>query len=790
MAALLALALWTAQEAAEPPWEPNPGWKIEGGVIERVDRGGNLWTRETYGDFVLTLEFKIPRGGNSGLIFRSRDNVEHQIEIVDDAGRPPHAGSTGSIFRRCAPRENRTKPAGEWNAVELEVRGRAVSLTLNGARVIENAIVDDLPFRGPIGLQDHGTPLWFRNVRVRRLDPRPPLPEDAPPLGAAETRGFMMNLARYVFEHHLKKDERSEQRGMIYEYVDVTKKDGPGRWVQGEALDTMHDGAWFGAALGTAGRVTGDPFYEEFLTRWVLPFYLKMLLHSDTLFSAKRDDSAPDAPRFDREHLFQEGEKGFVPYWWDDGASVSLEEVRRRTGRPAFPATDRLAGKPNPEMRLDGWSHGSSNHLAQDVAALLLVSWLGLREKDPARAAEIAEAARRLQECRARHGAPAIPMCLAAAGLTGRDAALLRRIPEPREGDPANPTTRCLAPRDMERRESTPGFADDQEYHYYAGIARAGGEMPHPLAFRLVYDAYTIPMLFRYACDHRAVPPGINRFDLAGLAFKGGKPEAYGSDRPAPFGSRLGPQNMVVSGWALQALRAFPGLWEERYRRSFSEDVRVRFLDEGRSYTINAKPEPGASDPIVLGEVTLRLVSHRNALLAAGTARGDSAVIRLHGHPDSGAPWAKVTIRKDRSCVAVNDRGEPLRVAGHALPAEGGFEFEFALPYTVVKDQRPWANGLEHARYAVSVGEARRTFYLASTEEQVIRALERELGRGLGTWERMFAERGYIPTGLLGRWEHLSDSGGYAHLLKAGAQWLLYLEKRRDWELHRVPRVE
>jgi hypothetical protein len=789
MIAVLAAALLSAQEAAEPEWEPNPGWKMEGGVIERIARGGNLWTKESYADFVLSLEFKIPRGGNSGLLFRGRDNVEHQIEIVDDAGRRPHAGSTGSIFRRYAPRENRTKPAGEWNAVELEVRGRAVSLTLNGARVIENAIVDDLPFRGPIGLQDHGTPLWFRNVRVRRLDPKPALPEPGPPLGAAETREFMMKLARYVFDHHLKKDERSEQRGMIYEYFDVTKEGRPGRWVQGEALDTMHDGAWFAAALAAAGRATGEPFYEEFLARWVLPFYLKMLNHSDTLFSTRRDDSAPDAVRFDRDRRLQDGEKGFVPYWWDDGASVSLEEARRRTGRPAYSATDRLAGKPNPEMRLDGWSHGTSNHLAQDLAVMLLTSWLQLREKDPKTAEEIALAARHLQESRARHGHPAIPACLAAAGLAHRDAAMLRRLPEAQEAPPENAYTRALAPRDPEKPESAPAFADDQEFLYYAALARAGGELPRPVAFRLVYDAYTLPLLLRYASDHRDVPPGINRFDLSRLLFKSGKPDPYGSDRPVPFGSRFGPQNMVVSGWALQALKAFPGLWEERHARHFADDVRVRFLDEGRSYTINAKPEPGASDPIVLGDVTLRLVSHRQALLVAGTARGESTAIRLHARADAEAPWAEVTIRKDRSCAAVNDRGEPLRVAGHALPIEGGFEFEFALPYTVVKDQRPWANGVEHFRYAVSVGQARRTFYLASTPEQVVRALERELGRGLRTWERIFAERGYIPTGL-GRWDHLSDSGGYAHLLKAGAQWLLCLEGRRDWELLRVPRVE
>jgi len=785
---ILVLTLLTQQDGEVPAWEPNPGWKIEGGDIERVDKGGNLWTKEEYGDFVLSLEFKLPRGGNSGLLFRNRQNVEHQIEILADAGGRVSTGSGGSVFRRYAPKANMAKPAGEWNAFELEVRGRAVSATYNGTRILENAIVDDLPLRGPIGLQDHGTPLWFRNVQVKRLG-KPEPDWGGPPLTAAETRDFMKKLAQFVFDHHLKKDEKSEQRGMVYEYFDTTKKGQLGQWVQGEALDTMHDGAWLATALATAARVTGEPFYEEFLTNWLLPFYLKMLNHSDTLFSANKDDVAPEGHRWNRENQFQEGEKGFVPYFWDDGASVSLEAVRNKTGKPAYSATDRLAGKPNPEFRLDGWSHGSDNHMAQDLAVMLQLAWLLSREKDPKLAAEVAEGAKNLQECRGRHGSGAIPACLAAAGLSNRDAGLLKRIGEPRGVNPDNHSSRCLAPRDPAKAEPMPPMADDQEYHYYAGIARTGGELSRSLAFQLVYDATTHPMLMRYLSDAREVPPGINRFDLGGGSFKGGKPDAYGSDRPPPLGSRFGPQNMVVSGWALQGLKAYPGLWEERYRKQFAADLRVRFTEDSRGYGIDAKPEGGSSEAVTLGDATLRLISHRSALLVSGTAKEDRVTVRVYAQPDAQGSWADVTVRKDRTFAAANDKGESLRVAAHAVSTEDGFAFEFALPYTIVKDQKPWANGIEHFRYTVAVGESRRNFYLASNEDQVVRALTRELGRGLRTWERIFAEKGFIPTGI-GRWDSYSDTGGYAHLLKAGAQWLLCLDGKRDWEMHKVPRLE
>src|SRR5438093_1534799 len=147
------------------------------------------------------------------------------------------------------------------------------------------------------------------------------------PLTAEETRDFMKKLIATVETNHLKRDPKSEQRGMTYEYCDVTRKGQPDQWVQGEALDTMLDGAWLGIALVEAARATNDPAYKDFLTQWTLPFYCRMLNHSDTLFSAKQDDVAPKGHKFGKEHQLQEGEKGFVPYWWDEALLTFLELV-------------------------------------------------------------------------------------------------------------------------------------------------------------------------------------------------------------------------------------------------------------------------------------------------------------------------------------------------------------------------------------------------------------------------------------------------------------------------------
>src|SRR3954466_3778387 len=111
------------------------------------------------------------------------------------------------------------------------------------------------------------------------------------PMNAEETRAFMKQLAQYVFDHHLKKTEGSAQRGMTYEYFHVTRAGQFDQFIQGEALDTMHDGAWFAVAMVNAYRATGDALYKEILTRWQLPFYLKMLNHSDELFDSARNDA-------------------------------------------------------------------------------------------------------------------------------------------------------------------------------------------------------------------------------------------------------------------------------------------------------------------------------------------------------------------------------------------------------------------------------------------------------------------------------------------------------------------
>lgn len=493
--------------------------------------------------------------------------------------------------------------------------------------------------------------------------------DELKPFTADETRAFIRELCDFAVKHHMKRDD-SPQRGMMYEYLWWKKRGQSDQFIQGEALDTMHDGAWFANAMVNAHRATGDAHYKQVLVEWQLPFYLKMLNHGAELFSDEKvdvRDDARDTWKNSKEWLLQGRENGFVPYWWDNGGSVSLEMLNKKTERPAFPCTNDFAGKPNPEYRLSGWSHGSSNHLAQDLAILVQQAWVMLRGSKDANeqklAAECALAAKNLQECRARHGSGNIFDVMAACAFSNGDAELMKHVNSFEKESATtfqNHFTRAVRDFKPGQKNSTPGFADDDMYLYYGGVAKHG-RLPRLLALKLVFDAFTHPLLWQMYHDDVPVPPGLNRFDLTTLNFIDGKPEHYASQgkgphgKPLPIGSRMGPQNMAVCGWALQA------------------------MSQG----------------------------------------GDFAGI---------ANQVKTKVEEIT--------GKPC-------------------PHSNVK---AW--------------------------------LERELGCGLRTWQNIFKEHGYIPTGIGCQstlpgvaWDEFSDNGGYAHLITAASMWLMVLEGKRDWEM-------
>jgi hypothetical protein len=178
------------------PNAPVAGWEVVDGAITRVGKGGDIVTTDAHRDFELALEWKVPQGGNSGVLYRvleSADPIYYsgpEMQVLDDAhhadGRNPLT-SAGAAYGLYAPPKGVVKPAGEWNQARLLVRGNQVEHWLNGQKVVSyelgsadwKAKVAASKFNawkaygtgkeGLIGLQDHGDRVQFRSVKLRTL---------------------------------------------------------------------------------------------------------------------------------------------------------------------------------------------------------------------------------------------------------------------------------------------------------------------------------------------------------------------------------------------------------------------------------------------------------------------------------------------------------------------------------------------------------------------------------------------------------------------------------------------
>ena len=169
---------------------PGKGWVVEDGALIRKEAGGDIWTKERYGDFVLDLEFKT--AGNSGVFFRTdnpKDCVQTGIEVqVDNPSEKPGRHSTGAIYDLVAPTKNAAKK-GEWNRLVITATGPKLTVQLNGEPVTEmdldkwteggknpdgsknkfKAALKDFKREGHIGLQDHGAAVSYRNIKIKAL---------------------------------------------------------------------------------------------------------------------------------------------------------------------------------------------------------------------------------------------------------------------------------------------------------------------------------------------------------------------------------------------------------------------------------------------------------------------------------------------------------------------------------------------------------------------------------------------------------------------------------------------
>ncbi|WP_114783506.1 3-keto-disaccharide hydrolase [Botryobacter ruber] len=184
-------------------------WKAEDGTLHldasskkdwQTSEGGDILTDQTFEDFHLKLEWKIASNGNSGIVFYVQDdpgkyqrtwNTGLEMQVLDNNGHPDakiQKHRAGDLYDLIASSPETVKPAGEWNQVEIISDNGNLEFYQNGEKVVSTTLWDDNwkklvagskfagmtgwgTFKsGKIALQDHGDNVWYRNIRIKRLN--------------------------------------------------------------------------------------------------------------------------------------------------------------------------------------------------------------------------------------------------------------------------------------------------------------------------------------------------------------------------------------------------------------------------------------------------------------------------------------------------------------------------------------------------------------------------------------------------------------------------------------------
>jgi hypothetical protein len=194
------LSRWTSAKLGTGDFTASPtpaGWKVENGYFEVVPRSGDIATKEKFGDAQLHVEWAAPveiRGssqgrGNSGIFLQGR----YEVQVLDAFQNPTYAdGQTGAIYGQWPPLVNPVRKPGEWQSYDIVfeaphfeqgklTKPAYVTVFLNGVLLhnrqevmgptVHRALAKyaPQPAEDSLVLQDHGNPVRYRNIWIRRL---------------------------------------------------------------------------------------------------------------------------------------------------------------------------------------------------------------------------------------------------------------------------------------------------------------------------------------------------------------------------------------------------------------------------------------------------------------------------------------------------------------------------------------------------------------------------------------------------------------------------------------------
>ena len=184
---------WRGYKRSDMP----AGWRVVDGALTRVGEGGDIITTDQFSDFELSLDWKLAKGGNSGIFYHVLEEGGDQAyftgpeyQLLDNTTHKDGASpltSTGSNYALHPPVKDVSKPVGEWNELRVVVKGAHVEHWMNGVKLLEYELWSDdwharvkaskfnkMPHygrakRGHIVLQDHGDLVWYRNIKIKPL---------------------------------------------------------------------------------------------------------------------------------------------------------------------------------------------------------------------------------------------------------------------------------------------------------------------------------------------------------------------------------------------------------------------------------------------------------------------------------------------------------------------------------------------------------------------------------------------------------------------------------------------
>lgn len=183
-------------------------WMVEDGQLIALGKGddgnGYLVTEEEYENFILTFDWKISEGGNSGVIYHALERPQYKVpyvtgpeyQVLDDVGFPAELEDwqlTGADYAMHIADASKKKlmPVGKWNTSKIVFDNGHVEHWLNGEKIVEfeawtedwferknsgkweNAREYGLAHRGHFSIQDHGAKTWYRNMKVKELPRKP-----------------------------------------------------------------------------------------------------------------------------------------------------------------------------------------------------------------------------------------------------------------------------------------------------------------------------------------------------------------------------------------------------------------------------------------------------------------------------------------------------------------------------------------------------------------------------------------------------------------------------------------